>query len=100
MCWLICEYNTPLPPSVVTNDSPSKMFGSSVTDFEYGPVVQPSVLRVDVQRPLLGDTAQKHIANNAVPMLSIVFVDQVHYNLYHDILFLCSAFGYHEREGV
>jgi len=32
-------------------------------------------------------------------MLSIVFVDQVHYNLYHDILFLCSAFGYHEREG-
>ena len=32
------------------------------------------------------DTAQKHIANNAVPMLSIVFVDQVHYNLYHDIL--------------
>ena len=32
-------------------------------------------------------------------MLSIVFVDQVYYNLYHDILFLCSAFGYHEREG-
>ena len=32
-------------------------------------------------------------------MLSIAFVDQVHYNLYHDILFLCSAFGYHEREG-
>ena len=32
-------------------------------------------------------------------MLSIVFVDQVHYNLYHDILFLCSAFGYHERKG-
>lgn len=32
-------------------------------------------------------------------MLSIVFVDQVHYNLYHDILFLCSAFGYQEREG-
>ena len=32
-------------------------------------------------------------------MLSIVFVDQVHYNLYHDIFFLCSAFGYHERKG-
>ena len=45
------------------------------------------------------DTAQKHIANNDVPMLSIVFVDQVHYNLYHDIFFLCSAFGYHERKG-
>ena len=32
-------------------------------------------------------------------MLSIVFVDQVHYNLYHDILFLCLVFGYHERKG-
>lgn len=32
-------------------------------------------------------------------MLSIVFVDQVHYNLYHNILFLRPSFGYHEREG-
>ena len=32
-------------------------------------------------------------------MLSIVFVDQVYYHFHHDILFLCSAFGYHEREG-
>ena len=32
-------------------------------------------------------------------MLSIVSVDQVYYHFYHDILFLCSAFGYHEREG-
>lgn len=32
-------------------------------------------------------------------ILSIVFVDQVHHNLYHDILFLCSVFGYHERKG-
>ena len=45
------------------------------------------------------DTAQKHIANNAVPMLSIVFVDQVYYHFHHDILFLCSAFGNHERKG-
>ena len=64
MCWLICEYNTPLPPSVVTNDSPSKTFGSSVTDFEYGPVVQPSVLRVDVQSPLSGDTDPFRRDNN------------------------------------
>ena len=32
-------------------------------------------------------------------MLSIVFVDQVCYYFHHDILFLCSAFGYHERKG-
>ena len=56
MCWLICEYNAPLPLSEVTNDSPSKTFGSSVTGIEYGPVVQPSVLRVDVQNPLSDDT--------------------------------------------
>ncbi len=54
MCWLICVHNAPLPPLGVTNDSPSKTFGSSVTDIEYGPVVQPSVLRVDVQNPLSG----------------------------------------------
>ena len=56
MCWLICEYNAPLPLLEVTNDSPSITFGSSVTDIEYGPVVQPSVLRVDVQSPLSSDT--------------------------------------------
>jgi len=32
-------------------------------------------------------------------MLSIVFVDQVYYHFHHDILFLCSALGYHERKG-
>ena len=31
MCWLICEHNTPLPPLGVTNDSPSKTFGLSMT---------------------------------------------------------------------
>ena len=56
MSWLICEYNAPLPLSEVTNDNPSKTFSSSVTGIEYGPVVQSSVLRVDVQSPLSGDT--------------------------------------------
>ena len=54
----------PLPPSVVTNDSPSKTFGSSVTGIEYGLVVQPSVLRVDVQRLLSGDTDPFRRDNN------------------------------------
>lgn len=45
MCWLICEHNAPLPPLGITNDSPSKTFGLSVTGIEYCPVVQPSVLR-------------------------------------------------------
>ena len=49
---------------MVINDSPSKTFGSSVTDFEYGPVVQPSVLRVDVQSPLSGDTDPFRRDNN------------------------------------
>ena len=64
MCFLICEYNAPLPLSEVTNDSPSITFGSSVTDIEYGPVVQPSVLCVDVQNPLSGDTDTFHGSNN------------------------------------
>ena len=64
MCWLICEHNAPLPPLGVTNDSPSKTFGSSATGIEYGPVVQPSVLRVDVQSPLSGDTDTFHGKNN------------------------------------
>ena len=64
MCWLICEYNAPLPLSEVTNDNPSKTFDSSVTGIEYGPVVQPSVLRVDVQHPLSGDTDPFRRDNN------------------------------------
>jgi len=31
--------------------------------------------------------------------LPIVFVDQVHDNFHHDILFLRPALGYHDREG-
>ena len=54
----------PLPLSEVTNDSPSKTFGSSVTGIEYGLVVQPSVLRVDVQRLLSGDTDPFRRDNN------------------------------------
>ena len=64
LCWLICEHNAPLPLSEVTNDSPSKTFGSSVIGIEYGPVVQPSVLRVDVQNPLSGDTNPFRRDNN------------------------------------
>ena len=64
MCWLICEHNAPLPPLGVTNDSPSKTFDSSVTGIEYGPVMQPSVLRVDVQSPLSGDTDPFRRDNN------------------------------------
>ena len=64
MCWLICEHNAPLPPSEVTNDSPSKTFGSSVTGIEYGPLVPPSVLRVDEQGPLYGDTHPFRRDNN------------------------------------
>ena len=54
----------PYPPSEATNDSPSKTFDSSVTGIEYGPVVQPSVLRVDVQNPLSGDTDTFQRSNN------------------------------------
>ena len=45
-----------LPPSGVIDNKPSKTFGSSATGIEYVPVVQPSVLRVDVQSSLPGDT--------------------------------------------
>ena len=45
-----------LPPSGVIDVKPSETFGSSVTGIEYGPVVQQSVLRVDVQSSLPGDT--------------------------------------------
>ena len=54
----------PYPPLGVTNDNPSKTFGSSVTGIEYGPVVQPSVLRVDVQSLLFGDTDPFRRDNN------------------------------------
>ena len=63
LCWLICEHDTVLSLGV-TNNSPSKTFGSFVTGIEYGPVVQPSVLRVDVQRPLSGDTDPFRRDNN------------------------------------
>ena len=64
MCWLICEHNAPLPPSEVLNNAPVKAFDSSVTGIEYGPVVQPSVLRVDIQHPLSGDTNPFRRDNN------------------------------------
>ena len=54
----------PYPHWGVTNDSPSKTFDSSVTGIEYGPVMQPSVLRVDVQSPLSGDTDPFRRDNN------------------------------------
>ena len=65
MYWLICEHNAPLtPPSGIIDNKPSETFGSSVTGIEYDPVVQPSVLRVDVQNPLPGDTNPFHGSNN------------------------------------
>jgi len=53
-----------LPPSGVIDNKPSETFGSSVTGIEYGPIVQPSVRRVDVQNPLSGDTDTFHGNNN------------------------------------
>ena len=53
-----------LPPSGVIDNKPSKTFGSSATGIEYVPVVQPSVLRVDVQSPLSGDTDPFRRDNN------------------------------------
>ena len=37
-------------------ESPLKRFNSSVTVVEYGPIVQPSDFRVDIQSPLSCDT--------------------------------------------
>ena len=56
----------PYPPPFwgLQTTAPSKTFDSSVTGIEYGPVVQPSVLRVDVQSPLPGDTAPFRRDNN------------------------------------
>lgn len=64
VCWQACEHNATFPPSGAIGNSPSKTFGSSVTGIEYGPVVQPSVLCVDVQRPLPGDTGPFSRNNN------------------------------------
>ena len=64
MYWLICAHNAPLPPSGVIDNKPSETSGSSVTGIEYGPVVQPSLLRVDVQSSLSGDTDPFRRDNN------------------------------------
>ena len=53
-----------LPPLGVIDNKPSETLGSSVTGIEYDPVVKPSVLRVDVQSPLSGDTDTFHGNNN------------------------------------
>ena len=53
-----------LHQSGVIDDKPSETFGTSVTGIEYDPVVQPSVLRVDVQSPLSGDTDPFRRDNN------------------------------------
>ena len=47
---------TPLTPIRDITLLTSKTFGSSVAGVENGSVVQPSVLSVDIQSPLPGDT--------------------------------------------
>ena len=64
MYGLTCAYNAPLPPSGILHCKPSKTFSLSVAGVENGPVVQLSVFRIDIQRPLSGDTYPFRRNNN------------------------------------
>ena len=93
----------PLTPIGITNDSPYKTFGSSVTGSEYGPVVQPSVLRVDVQSPLSGDTYPFRRDNNegedkALQATFHVYTEENYADLGQQVLVKILQHGGKEKE--